>query len=426
MGVCFISTMLTSEIYKIYLEHPNICTDTRKIIDKGMFFALKGNNFNGNTFALESIKQGCSFAVVDDKDLINNSNLILVENVLETLQDLARHHRNQLDIPVIGITGTNGKTTSKELINTVLNSSISCYATKGNLNNHIGVALSILKIKLTHQLAVIEMGANHNKEIEFLCNIAKPTHGVITNIGKAHLKGFKNFEGIIKTNRFIYKFIKKNNGILFVNSDDELLTKLSKGIKKELYGTKSDFNLTIENTDPFVNINWDNNLITSNLIGDYQFYNLALTICIGEHFKISKRNIKKQIEAYRPRNNRSEIIQTTSNLIIMDAYNANPSSMSAMIKSFAKNNYKSKLVILGDMLELGKYATSEHNIILKLCQKLKLDHILVGEEFRKINNKSYKNKNDLIKFLMKKPLYNKTILLKGSRSIGLEELVSSL
>ena len=422
MGFCFISTMLTSEIYKIYLEHPNICTDTRKIIEKGLFFALKGNNFDGNTFALESIKQGCSFAIVDDKDLINNSNLIIVENVLETLQDLARHHRNQLDIPVIGITGTNGKTTSKELINTVLNSSISCYATKGNLNNHIGVALSILEIKLTHQLAVIEMGANHNKEIEFLCNIAKPTHGVITNIGSAHLEGFKNLQGVIDTKKELYDFLKETNGHLFVNNDDDLLLSLSEGIERTTYGNNGDYKGVKRKNTPFISLEFNGLKLSSNLIGDYQFNNIMLAICIGNYFEITNEHINTAIEDYTPTNNRSEIKETKNNTLILDAYNANPSSMSAMLNSFSKQNYDNKLCILGDMLELGEYSNLEHKSIINLCEKLKLECIYVGEEFNKVRSNAFSSRVKLEEYLQQNSIKNKTILLKGSRWIGLEKL----
>lgn len=418
--------METLELYEIYKSNPTICSDTRKIEQGGIFFALKGENFNGNKFASKAIHDNCSFAVIDEKKYCTNNKFILVKNVLETLQDLAKHHRKQLSIPIIGITGTNGKTTSKELINSVLKSELNVYATKGNLNNHIGVPLSVLEITNEHKVAIIEMGANHKNEIKFLCDIAKPTNGVITNIGSAHLEGFKSIQGVIDTKNELFTFIKENNGSLFVNNDDDLLVNLAKNIRKTSYGLGSKLNTSVISNTPFLNIMWGKKLINSRLIGDYQFYNITLAICIGNYFNISKENIQLAIESYIPKNNRSEITETNSNVIIMDAYNANPSSMKAMLDSFAKQDYKNKLCILGDMLEMGNFSNEEHAKIIKNCQKLDLDTLFVGEEFSKLNNKAFKSLTDLKKFIEEHPIKNKTILLKGSRGIGLEGLVSSL
>ena len=415
--------MEISALYKIYKRNCKICTDTRNIQNKAIFFALKGKNFNGNKFASKAINGGCNFAIIDEKEYCTNNKFILVQNAIETLQKLAEYHREQLLIPIIGITGTNGKTTSKELINSVLKSEKNCYATKGNLNNHIGVPLSILEINNDHEIAVIEMGANHEKEIRFLCNIAKPTHAVITNIGRAHLEGFKNIQAIIDTKNELFNFIKENNGYLFVNSDDDLLVDLSKNIKKTSYGINSNINISISNNTPFLNVRWEKTVINSRLIGDYQFHNISLAICIGNYFNISKKNIQLAIETYVPKNNRSEITETNSNVIIMDAYNANPSSMKAMLISFAKQNYKNKLCILGDMLELGEHSHKEHNEVLKLCKKLALESIFVGEEFSKSTNNAFKNISALKKIIKQSPIINKTILLKGSRGISLEKLV---
>ena len=418
--------MEISELYKIYKSKSSICTDTRKIKKGGLFFALKGENFNGNLFAAKAISDGCSFAIIDEKKIAKNDKFILVKNVLEALQNLARHHRKQLSIPIIGITGTNGKTTSKELIHAVLKSELNSYATKGNLNNHIGVPLSILEITKEHEIAIIEMGANHEKEIEFLCEIAKPTHGVITNIGSAHLEGFKDHQGVINAKNELFNFIKKNNGVLFVNDDDNLLLNLSEKIERITYGNNGFCKGFITKNTPFLNIKVSNTEINSQLIGEYQFSNIMLAVCIGNKFNIKDSNIKKAIQNYTPKNNRSEILKTKDNLLILDAYNANPSSMKAMITSFSKQDYTNKLCILGDMLELGEYTIKEHSAILDLIDILNLEIILIGKEFSKISKEAFKDRNAFEIFLKSNPIKNKTILLKGSRGIGLEKLQNLL
>ena len=418
--------MEISELYKIYKSKSSICTDTRKIKKGGLFFALKGENFNGNLFAAKAISDGCSFAIIDEKKIATNDKFILVKNVLETLQNLARHHRKQLSIPIIGITGTNGKTTSKELIHAVLKSELNSYATKGNLNNHIGVPLSILEITKEHKIAIIEMGANHEKEIEFLCDIAKPTHGVITNIGSAHLEGFKNHQGVINAKNELFNFIKKNNGLLFVNDDDNLLLNLSEKIERITYGNNGFCKGFITKNTAYLSIKFSHTEINSQLIGEYQFSNIMLAVCIGNKFNIKDLNIQKAIENYTPKNNRSEILKTKDNLLILDAYNANPSSMKAMITSFSKQDYTNKLCILGDMLELGEYTIKEHSAILDLIDTLNLEIILIGKEFSKISKEAFKDRNAFEIFLKSNPIKNKTILLKGSRGIGLEKLQAML
>ena len=418
--------MTTSELYSIFQKYPYISTDSRLITKNSLFFALKGKNFNGNKFAEKAINQGCYCAIVDEHKYANHSGVILVENVLETLQKLAKFHREKLNIPIIGITGTNGKTTSKELIHNVLNSELNCHATKGNLNNHIGVPLSILEIKDNHDIAIIEMGANHRKEIDHLCSIAKPTHGVITNIGTAHLQGFKSLRGVIKAKNELFSFIKENGGLIFINNDDSLLVKLAVDIKKVSYGVSSRFSTSIISNTPFLNVKWEDTIIKSKLIGDYQLYNISLALCIGNYFDIAKKKIQVAIESYVPANNRSEIRKTENNSIIMDAYNANPSSMKAMIESFANQDYKNKLCILGDMLELGSYSNKEHNKILELCKRLKLESLFVGKEFSKLSEESFKNISDLKEFIKQHPIKKKRILLKGSRGIGLEKLIEYL
>jgi UDP-N-acetylmuramoyl-tripeptide--D-alanyl-D-alanine ligase len=418
--------MEIKKIYEIFQQHPTICTDSRKITKGAIFISLKGENFNGNKYALKAIQDGCSYAIVDEKKYDIHQNTILVNNALKTLQDLATYHRNQLNIPLIGITGSNGKTTSKELINAILSSELSCYATKGNLNNHIGVPLSVLEINKKHKIAIIEMGANHQKEIEFLCNIAQPTFGVITNIGSAHLEGFGSIQGVIDTKKELYEFINYNKSHLFVNAGDELLLSLSKGISQITYGTSGDVFGLITEITPLLSIKYNNEIINSHLIGDFQFDNILLAICIGNYFNVSNKNIKKSIENYIPTNNRSQLVKTKKNTLILDAYNANPSSMKAMLSSFANQQYKDKLCILGDMLELGGESNKEHLDIIKLTNQLELDCIFVGEIFHSLTKNSFKNKQELVKHIQRNNIHKRTILLKGSRGIGLEQLIKNL
>ena len=418
--------MTIINLYSLFKKHPTICTDSRKSIKGSVFFALKGDNFNGNQYALEAIQDGCSYAIIDEETYNTHQNIILVDNVLSTLQELAAYHRTQLNIPVLGITGTNGKTTSKELINSILNSEKNCYATKGNLNNHIGVPLSILEINKKHEIAIIEMGANHKEEIEFLCNIANPTHGVITNIGTAHLEGFGNLQGVIDTKKELYQFIAKTNGQLFINSDDDVLLGLAGSTPKITYGKIGDLKGLIEKNTPFIKVSYQETIISSQLIGNFQFSNIMLAICVSDYFNISTKNIKKSIENYIPKNNRSQIIETKNNTIILDAYNANPSSMQEMLLSFSKQEYLNKICILGDMLELGKESEKEHQKIILLCTKLNLDCYYIGEEFRKLTKKTFTNRKEFEDKLKKEGISKKTILLKGSRRIGLEKLVEYL
>ena len=418
--------MNIEEIYALFQQHSTISTDSRKITNGAMFISLRGENFNGNKYALKAIQDGCSYAIVDEKEFDIHQNTILVNNALKTLQDLATYHRNQLNIPLIGITGSNGKTTSKELINAILSSELSCYATKGNLNNHIGVPLSVLEINKNHKIAIIEMGANHQKEIEFLCNIAQPTFGVITNIGLAHLEGFGSLQGVIDTKKELYEFINYNKGHLFVNAGDELLLSLSKGISQITYGKSGDVFGLITDITPLLSIKYNNEIINSHLIGDFQFDNILLAICIGNYFNVSNENIKKSIENYIPTNNRSQIVKTKINTLILDAYNANPSSMKAMLNSFADQQYKNKLCILGDMLELGGESNKEHLDIIKLTNQLELDCIFVGEIFHSLTKNSFKNKQELVKHIQGNNIHKRTILLKGSRGIGLEQLIKNL
>ena len=420
--------MTISELYKIYEEFPVICTDSRNIKKNSIFFALKGENFDGNKFADQAIKDGCKHAIIDDKEY-NNSNCILVNNVKSTLQDLAEFHRNQLNIPFIGITGTNGKTTTKELINSVLSSEYNCYSTKGNLNNQIGLPLSILEINKNHEIAVIEMGASEIGEIRNLCRIAKPTSGLITNIGKAHLEGFGSFEGVIKAKTELYHFLEENNGMQFVNRNDDLLISKSNKEKRITYGKESNSNFiaTLTSSFPFISVIIKNIEINTNLVGEFQYDNIVAASCIGDFYNISYQNIKKSIEEYIPKNNRTELIETGNNNIILDAYNANPSSMESMIESFIKLDQPNKMCILGEMRELGKYSAEEHKKLINRMETSGIESVFIGEEFLNLTNKNlYLETSDLIDDITKYNLQNRNILIKGSRGIKLENLVKHL
>jgi len=420
--------MTISELYKIYKEFPIICTDSRNIKQNSIFFALKGENFNGNKFAQQSINEGCKYAIIDEKEYHDN-NCILVHDVKSTLQKLAEFHRNQINIPVIGITGTNGKTTTKELVNAVLSSEYKCYSTKGNLNNQIGLPLSILEINKTHEIAIIEMGASEIGEIKNLCRIAKPTSGLITNIGKAHLEGFGSFEGVIKTKTELSHFLKENNGTQFVNQDDNLLIKKSDEESRITYGkeSNSDFIAKLTSSFPFISVKIKNTEINSNLVGEFQYDNIVAASCIGNFYNISYSNMKKSIEEYIPKNNRTELIETEDNNIILDAYNANPSSMESMIESFIKLDKPNKICILGEMRELGAYSEEEHQKIINRMISSEIESIFVGEEFLNLTNKNaYLRTSELINNITRYNLKNKTILIKGSRGIKLENLVKYL
>ena len=412
-------------LYEIFKTHSNISTDHRKVIPNCLFFALKGANFNGNKFSKDALKNGASFAIIDEKEYKTSEQFILVENVIETLQKLANHHRKQFNIPFIGITGTNGKTTTKEFINSVLSKKYKTTYTQGNLNNHIGVPLTILSIKKNCEIAIIEMGANHIGEINFSCNIAEPNYGIITNIGKAHIEGFGSIEGIKKTKNELYQFIQSKNGNLFVNNEDVTLLELSKNIKKQTYGNAKAncFGKLISST-PSVKLNWNNKLITSNLYGAYNYQNILAAICIGKYFNVASDDIKKAIEEYYPTNNRSQIIENNTNTIFLDAYNANPTSMNAAIDTFIENDSSNKLMILGDMLELGDTSIEEHQAIVNRIEKLKINTLFIGKEFNSINDKynfTYlENVDKVIEWLKHSSLINHQILIKGSRGIRLE------
>ena len=420
--------MTISELYKIYEEFPVICTDSRNIQKNSIFFALKGENFNGNKFAQQAIKDGCKYAIIDD-DQYNDKHCILVHDVKSTLQELAEFHRNQINIPVIGITGSNGKTTTKELINSILSSEYNCYSTKGNLNNQIGLPLSILEINKAHEIAIIEMGASEIGEIKNLCRIAKPTSGLITNIGKAHLEGFGSFEGVIKAKKELYHYLQENNGMQFVNRNDDLLILKSNEGKRITYGkeSNSDFIAKLTSSFPFISIKIKDTEINSNLIGEFQYDNIVAASCIGDFYNISYNNIKESIKEYIPKNNRTELIETENNNIILDAYNANPSSMESMIESFIKLDKPNKMCILGEMRELGKYSEDEHQKLINRMEISGIESVFIGEEFLNLTNKNiYLKTSELIDNITNYNLKNRTILIKGSRGIKLEDLMKHL
>ena len=418
------------KLYSFYLKYPHVSTDTRNIKPNSIFFALKGDKFNANEFAEKAIDTGAAAAVIEEEKYRKNEKYFLVQNVLKTLQQLATYHRKQLDIPVIGITGSNGKTTTKELIAAVLRKKWTIYATQRNLNNHIGVPLTILSLTKKHQIAVIEMGANHIGEIAELCTIAQPNHGIITNIGKAHLEGFGSHQGVIKAKNELYEYIKKNNGLLFVNNDNELLSALSASIKRISYGENktAEFNGHFLEADPFVILQQKEQTINTQIIGKYNFENILAAACIGDHFKVEHQKIKEALEEYVPSNSRSQVIKKGTNTILLDAYNANPTSMEAALNNFKEMKAKKKILILGDMLELGSHSLEEHKkIINMLAQKGFNDFLLIGEQFYSVSEKNkFRNTEEVKLYLAENPISNSLILIKGSRGIKLETLLELL
>lgn len=428
--------MFIQELYKRFLESEKVFTDSRQATDGGIFVALKGEKFDANQFAQKALNAGATYAVVDDIKLKNEPGCIYVENTLTTLQELANYHRKQLKIPVIGITGTNGKTTTKELIAAVLSEKFKVLATQGNLNNHIGVPLTLLQLKKEHQIAVIEMGANHPGEIDFLCNIALPDLGIITNVGKAHLEGFGSFEGIKQTKSELYKFIANHEkeGI-FINTSNQFLIELSETNKQ-----KFSYGLIDSNADlvgEVANSNWNLTVkirfpkgwlyISSKLSGAYNLENILAAARIGSYFNIDPLKIKNAIEKYTPTNNRSQVKTFNTSTVILDCYNANPSSMKASLENFIQVQHMHKVVILGDMLELGEESITEHQSVTNFLAKQELDSVLlVGSQFKaSCNNPKFNFFNDVTElndFLKKQDLTNKLILIKGSRGIQLEKV----
>ena len=411
-------------LYNIYSQHYLVDTDSRKIRKNSIYFALKGENFNGNIFAEEAISKGALYSIVDEKKYATKNTIILVKDVLETLQNLAKYHRKKLNIPIIGLTGSNGKTTTKELVNVVLETQFKTTATVGNLNNHIGVPLTILSMTPKIEIGIVEMGANHHKEIEFLCSISNPDFGYITNFGKAHLEGFGSIEGVIEAKSELYEYLKNNHKTAFVNINDAIQVKKTKNSNTILLSNSVQF----INANPFVKIQFENQIIQTNLIGNYNFSNISAAITIGHHFKITNENIKKALEKYQPTNNRSQIITTkNNNTIILDAYNANPTSMKAALDNFSAIKSDAKTVILGDMFELGKESLQEHQFINDYCKEVGLkDVLLIGNLFNKTTTlfTTFQSVDLLQKYLETKTFQNQHILIKGSRGMALERILN--
>ncbi len=425
--------MIIEKLHQIFLQFPIVCTDTRKIEDNCIFFGLKGDNFNGNSYAAEALIKGAAYAVVDEKKYATSDKTILVDDVLQTLQQLASFHRNQCKAKVLGLTGSNGKTTTKELINSVLSKKYKTIATIGNLNNHIGVPLTLLSIKNDTEIAIVEMGANHVGEIEFLCSLAQPDFGYITNFGKAHLEGFGSVEGVIKGKSELYGYLINHNKSIFLNADDPIqLEKLGHYIKK--FGFTKDKNdyykIDFLKADPNVSIKVEEIQINSNLIGSYNFTNCCAAILMGKYFNVDLNDIKEAIDAYIPQNNRSQIIQKNGRQIVLDAYNANPSSMKVALENFSNLGGGPKIAFLGDMFELGKTTNSEHQYIADLANELNLEKVfLVGENFNntKTSFQKFKDYAAIAAYLSKEKLAtNSNILIKGSRGMALERLLELL
>lgn len=430
-------------LYKHFLTNPRISTDSRNIIPQSLFFALKGRSFNGNNFALTALEKGAVLAVVDeDIPGINKEKTFRVENVLHALQLLAHHHRKVLQTPILAITGTNGKTTTKELLHAVLSESYNCYATRGNLNNHIGVPLSLLELTSAHRFAVIEMGANHIGEIHALCQIAAPDYGLITNIGKAHMEGFGSLEGVKKAKAELYDFIDKKNGSIFFNNNDTILQDIVKvySCKKIAYGNAPGATVSakVDEASSFLSLEllFSSGIsvkIQSQLIGSYNADNILAAACVGAQLNVPEEKICRAIEKYTPANHRSQYLKTQNNSLILDLYNANPSSMEAAVKNFIHSRAKNKMLILGDMLELGDMALTEHEYLLKMLMEAGLKKVyLVGDNFRKaITTTGYDypvfpDVFALNKYIKNNPPHGAYIMLKGSRGMKLEEVVELL
>lgn len=427
--------MKISELHKCFLECESIVIDTRKIKPNDMFVAIKGDNFDANTFTKEALEKGAIFVVIDNKDFFIDQRTILVNNCLIALQELANFHRNYLKIPIIALTGSNGKTTTKELINVVLSKKYKTTATIGNLNNHIGVPLTLLSFTDKTEMGIVEMGANHQKEIEFLCNIAQPDFGYITNFGKAHLEGFGGVEGVIIGKSEMYNYLKEKKKTAFINLDDSIQVNKTTEISTVSFGinhANAYLNIKSVVANPFVKIEFENIEINSKLIGLYNSNNINAAIAIGKYFKISNSDIKSAIESYVPDNNRSQLMTKNTNEIILDAYNANPSSMTVAIENFLQLEKENKLMILGDMFELGSSSLNEHKAIIELLNKdLKTESYFVGKDFysNKISQEnihffeSFEMLSDFIK--INKP-NNKLILIKGSRGMALERVLENI
>lgn len=426
--------MEIKDLYKIFLESKGVSTDTRQITPGVLFFALKGANFNGNEFAGKAIEEGASYSVIDEEKYKVNDRCILVSDVLTTLQQLANYHRRQFDIPFIAVTGSNGKTTTKELIWAVLASTYKTHATKGNLNNHIGIPLTLLSIPAGTEMAVIEMGANHQKEIESYCLYVEPTHAMITNIGKAHLEGFGGVEGVKKGKGELYDYIRGHNGTAFVNSGDATLMEIARFEKPVLYPGKNDFySCELLEATPFVKLKTENGeIVETNLTGIYNYDNISAALCIGKYFKVAPEAANSAVAEYTPQNNRSQFVRKGSNQILLDAYNANPSSMKAAIENFDRLAMHHKVILLGDMFELGEESAAEHAALGKLLASCKFDEIILcGKNMQHAAKELpavhyFETKPEMIEYLKNNKIENASLFIKGSRGMGLETVLEYL
>ncbi len=427
--------MVIEEIYQLYLNHPVVTTDSRNCPQGSLFFALKGESFNGNLYAQQALEQGCSYAFVDEALYADDNRIILVDNVLITLQQLANYHRRQLGIPVLCITGTNGKTTTKELTAAVLSRKFNVLFTQGNLNNHIGVPLTLLKMNSTHELAVIETGANHPGEIGELAAIAEPDFGLITNVGKAHLEGFGSFEGVIRTKGELYQYIRVKGGKIFIHAENQYLKEIAQDIDRIEYGESDGLYITgrVTGCSSYLEVSWMHDHssyeIKTQLIGAYNLTNVLAAVAIGIYFGVNPGQICTALSEYKPQNNRSQLTKTERNSLIVDAYNANPSSMKAAVTNFAMMKAERKVLLLGDMRELGETSHEEHQALVDLIASYSFDQVLLcGENFAQTRNgfTTFASRDDLIDYLKKNPVSDSAVLIKGSRGMQLEKCLSEL
>ena len=427
--------MQIPELYSIFLQHPAVETDTRKLKPGNLFFALKGPNFNGNQFARQALDAGAAYAIIDEPANFTDDRLIYVDDALQTLQDLAKHHRQQFIIPFIAITGSNGKTTTKELLSEVLATTYKTYTTKGNFNNHIGVPLTILSVKKDAEIAVIEMGANHQKEIEGYCQYTMPTHGIITNCGKAHLEGFGGQAGVRKGKGELFDYLRANSGTAFIMNDYNYLREMSQGISLvKTYGTvNATITGTVNKTTEFLQVDMSGGTgidkITTNLVGEYNLPNVLAAVAAGKYFNVPDASIKQALEQYVPSNSRSQLVEMGTNKVILDAYNANPTSMKAAIENFAKMDDADKVLLLGGMMELGDESLTEHEAIVQLIEKNKWKAVvLVGGDFSKVKNPFIYFADSLAakEWLNEQHFENTKLLVKGSRSMQMEKMIADV
>ena len=423
------------DLYDLFIHNPQITTDSRNCPKGSIFFALKGDKFDGNQYAGKALASGCVYAVIDNPDYYIGERTILVDNVLKTLQQLAHHHRKVLGLPIIGITGTNGKTTTKELLAAVLSTKFNLLYTEGNFNNHIGVPLTLLRLTHDHEMAVIEMGASHPGDIKELVDIVHPNYGIITNVGRAHLEGFGSFEGVIRTKGELYDYIRRSKGKIFIKKENEYLQSIAKGIEHITYGNGDDAFASgqVVSCDPFLVFNWKQqgklHTVETHMIGSYNLDNVLAAVAVGRFFKIPAERISRAIAAYEPTNNRSQFKKTENNELIIDAYNANPSSMKVALDNFITMPVQPKAIILGDMRELGPTSDELHAEVVEQIKKGQFDKVfLCGEHFSKVGKEfsPFATTEAMVEELRKQPLKGYHILIKGSHSMGLEKLADIL